>query len=54
MKAIIFYCIDNFDEKSKFVVLCDKSKVKEVVKDYRTNNTDIYDYEIVSGRVEED
>ena len=54
MKAIIFYCINDFDEKSKFVVLCDKSKVKEVANDYRTHNTDIYDYEIVSGIIEED
>lgn len=54
MRAIILYCIDSFCKKSKYVILCDSSKAKEIAEDYRTHNTDIYDYEIVDGRVEED
>jgi hypothetical protein len=32
MKAIIFYCIDNFDKEYKYVVMCDAQDLERVIK----------------------
>lgn len=51
MKAIIFYCIDNYNDNYKFVVVCDEDKVDETIKSNKEKSTEIVDYEIVNGRV---
>lgn len=48
-KAIIFYCIDNFDKKYKYVVTCEESKVEEIIKDNQRYCTEIYEYEICNA-----
>lgn len=47
-RAIIFYCIDNFGKEYKYVVVCDKERVKENIEESRRHCTEILDYEIVS------
>lgn len=48
-KAIIFYCIDNFNKEYKYVVTCEESKVKEIIKDNQRYCTEIYKYEICNA-----
>lgn len=48
-KAIIFYCIDNFNKEYKYVVTCEESKVEEIIKNNQRYCTEIYKYEICNA-----
>ena len=47
MKAIIFYCIDNFNKQYQWVAICEESEIKSALAHY-LENTEITDYEIVN------
>lgn len=49
MKAIIFDCIDNFDEAYQKVAVCNDNEVKACVAYELSANTEIVDYKVVNA-----
>lgn len=47
MKAIIFYCIDNFGEDYKFVSVCESDKVLDTINRNKNLSTEIVFHEVV-------
>ena len=51
MKAIIFYCIDNFNEEYRVVKVCKADLVDQVVREHLSRSTEVEDYEIVEAHM---
>lgn len=49
MKAIIFYCIDNFNDTYKYVVVCKENEVDFLIEREKSLSTEIDNYEIVDA-----
>lgn len=48
MKAILFTCIDSFNKKSQYVVVCKAENVNAIVEQEKKLNTEIVSHECLS------
>ena len=47
MKAIVFYCIDNFGKQYKFAKVCKADKVAECIENLES--TEVVDHEVIDA-----
>lgn len=52
--VIVFHCIDNFNETYDYSVIVEKGKEEESIAHERRYNTEIDDYEVIRGFINND